>query len=90
MFKRADFIDLYSLADPERCKNYIVVAESALKKLFVKVQLNPRLGPDGTFMVQKLEGLQKKFLPTYDCAIRETSHLSHRGGSRITGWIELL
>ncbi len=31
----------------------------------------------------QLEGLQKKFLPTYDCAIRETSHLSHRGGSRI-------
>lgn len=60
MFKRADFIDLYSLADPERCKRYIVVAESALQKLFVKVQLQPRLGADGTFMVQKLEGLQKK------------------------------
>ena len=60
MFKRADFIDLYSLADPERCSRYIVVAESALQKLFVKVQLEPRQGADGTFMVQKLEGLQKK------------------------------
>lgn len=60
MFKRADFIDLYSLADPERCSRYIVVAESALKNLFVKVQLQPRQGADGTFMVQKLEGLQKR------------------------------
>lgn len=60
MFKRADFIDLYSLADPERCSRYIVVAESALQKLFVKIKLQPELGTDGTFMVQKLEGLQKK------------------------------
>jgi hypothetical protein len=60
MFKRADFIDLYSLADPERCKRYIVVAETALQKLFVKIRLNPKLGADGTFMVQKLEGLQRK------------------------------
>jgi hypothetical protein len=60
MFRRADFIDLYSLADPERCKRYIVVAESALKNLFVKIDLIPQLGADGTFFFQKLEGLQKK------------------------------
>ena len=60
MFRRADFIDLYSLADPERCKRYIVVAESALKNLFVKIDLKPQLGADGTFFFQKLEGLQKK------------------------------
>jgi hypothetical protein len=60
MFRRADFIDLYSLADPERCKRYIVVAESALKNLFVKIDLKPQMGADGTFFFQKLEGLQKK------------------------------
>ncbi len=59
MFKRADLIDLYSLADPNRCKRYVVVAESALKQLFVSIQLEPQLGPDGTFYFQKIEGIQK-------------------------------
>jgi hypothetical protein len=59
MFRRADLIDLYSLSDPDRCKRYVVVAESALRQLFVKIQLEPKLGADGTFFFQKLEGIQK-------------------------------
>ena len=59
MFRRADLIDMYSLADPERCKRYVVVAESALKDLFVQIQLDPRAGPEGTIYFQKIEGIQK-------------------------------
>ncbi len=59
MFRRADFVDLYSLADPERCKRYIVTAESALKNLFVRIDLMPTKGPDGVFLFQKLDGLKQ-------------------------------
>lgn len=59
MFRRADLVDLYSLADSERCKNYIVVAERALDKLFVKINLEPKKGKDGVFYFQKIEGIQR-------------------------------
>jgi hypothetical protein len=59
MFSRADLVDLYSLADPQRCSKYVVVAAKALDKLFLSINLEPRKGPDGKIYFQKLEGIQK-------------------------------
>ena len=59
MFQRADLVDLYSLADPERCKKYIVVGATALKKLFASINLEPKRGDDGIIYFQKIEGIQK-------------------------------
>ena len=58
MFKKADLIDLYSLADPERCKRYIVVAADALDELFAKINLNPAAGKEGVIYFQTIEGIR--------------------------------
>jgi hypothetical protein len=59
MFNRTDLVDLYSLADPEQCSKYIVVGAKSLQKLFVSINLEPRLGADGQVFFQKLDGLRK-------------------------------
>jgi hypothetical protein len=59
MFTRTDLIDLYSLADPKQCERYIVVATTALDKLFIKINLEPREGPRGEFYFQRIDGIQK-------------------------------
>jgi hypothetical protein len=59
MFRRADLIDLYSLADPERCSKYVVVASDALKKLFLTINLEPKMGTKGEIYFQKIEGIVK-------------------------------
>jgi len=59
MLGRADLIDLYSLADPERCRKYVVVGAKALEKLFSKINLQPRKGPDGAIYFQKMETIQR-------------------------------
>ena len=58
MFRRTDLADIYSLADPERCKRYIVVATDALESLFVKMSIRPDK-KDGVLFFQSLEGLQR-------------------------------
>jgi hypothetical protein len=60
MFKRADLVDLYSLADPERCSKYIVVAADAIDQLFAKIRLDPRMGKKGEIYFQAISGIQKK------------------------------
>lgn len=50
--------DMYSLADPRMCKEYIIFATSALSKLFATVQINKET--DGTLWFQKIKGLQEK------------------------------
>jgi hypothetical protein len=59
MFLRSDLVDLYSLADPERCSKYIVVASDAIKKLFMSINLEPTAGKKGEIYFQKIEGLVK-------------------------------
>lgn len=59
MFRRADLVDLYSLADPDRCSKYVVVASDALKKLFTSINLEPKSGPKGEIYFQKIEGIVK-------------------------------
>jgi hypothetical protein len=58
MFQRADLVDMYSLADPERCRRYIVVASNALEKLFNKQQIYPK-DKGGTFYFQSIDGILK-------------------------------
>jgi hypothetical protein len=57
MFRRTDLADIYSLADPDRCKRYIIVATDALESLFLKMRLRPGKGPDGKLYIQSIEGL---------------------------------
>jgi hypothetical protein len=59
MFRRTDLADIYSLADPERCKRYIVVATDALESLFIKMRVYPNKTKDGTFYLQSIDGLLK-------------------------------
>jgi len=56
MFNHANLIDMYSVADPERCKQYIVAASTALDTIFSKVNLNPA-EKDGTLYFQSVPGL---------------------------------
>jgi len=58
MFRRTDLADIYSLADPERCKRYIVVATDALESLFVKMSIRPEK-KDGTLYFQSIDGIQR-------------------------------
>lgn len=67
MFRKADLADIYSLADPERCKRYIIVGEKALDELFLKVNLYPEKGEDGKLYFQSLDGF-KSSMPV---ALRE-------------------
>jgi hypothetical protein len=59
MFSRADLVDLYSLADSERCKNYLVFTSKAFDKLFFQINLQPKMGKDGVFFFRRLEGIQR-------------------------------
>lgn len=59
MFSRADLVDMYSLADPARCKKFIVVAADALEQLFVKIRLYPQKDKQGIFYFQSVDGLTK-------------------------------
>ena len=50
MFQRADLVDLYSLADPDKCSKYLVVAADAMKQLFKRINLEPRIGNSPSFL----------------------------------------
>jgi hypothetical protein len=58
LITEVDMRDMYSLADPKMCKEYIVVATSALTKLFATIRIDK--GPDGTLLFQKIKGIQEK------------------------------
>ena len=52
---QVDLRDMYSLADPRLCKQYIVVASAALEKLFVRIKISK--DKDGVLMFQSMKGL---------------------------------
>ena len=58
MFKRADFVDLYALADPTKCQNYVIVGANALDDMFIKMKIYPTKKDDGTLYFQKISSLQ--------------------------------
>lgn len=53
---RADMRDLYSLADPASCKEYIVMTEATLKKLFKRFRLSR--AANGELLIQSIKGFQ--------------------------------
>ena len=71
MFRRTDLADIYSLADPDRCKRYIIVATDAIESLFLKMNLRPGKKPDGTLYIQSIEGLVKSIPPEERAKQRE-------------------
>jgi hypothetical protein len=58
LIQEVDMRDMYSLADPKVCREYIVVGTKALNKLFAKIRLDK--GDDGTLYFQKIRGIQDK------------------------------
>lgn len=58
MFRRSDLVDIYSLADPQRCDRYVVAGADALQTLFVKLRVNP-MKKDGILYFQSVDGLTK-------------------------------
>ena len=63
MGRRADMIDMYSLADPKRCSQYVVVAGNAIKQLLTKINLEPvkeGTGDKGVMYFKKISDLQNK------------------------------
>jgi len=58
LVKDIDMHDLYALADPKKCREYIVVATSALEKLFAHIRLDK--GKDGTLFFQSIRGIVEK------------------------------
>ena len=58
LIQEVDMRDMYSLADPKVCREYIVVGTKALHKLFATIRLDK--GDDGTLYFQKIRGIQDK------------------------------
>ena len=58
MLVRTDLIDLYSLADPGKCKNYIILSQKAIDTLLTKINLTPG-EKDGALYIQTLDGLKR-------------------------------
>jgi hypothetical protein len=58
LIKEVDMNDMYSLADPIKCKEYIVVATTALDKVFAKIRIDKT--SDGTLLFQKISGIKDK------------------------------
>lgn len=58
MFRKADLVDIYSLADKTRCARYVVAGADALQTLFVKLSIYPNK-KDGILYFQSIDGLLK-------------------------------
>jgi len=63
MFSKVDYVDLYSLADPNKCKDYVIVGAKSLEDIFFKMNLYPAKAKDGSLYFQKTTKLQGR-LPT--------------------------
>ena len=58
MLTQSSLIDFYSIADPERCKNYLVAGRDALLSLFRSIDIYPDK-KDGVLYFQRIDGLKK-------------------------------
>jgi hypothetical protein len=58
MLKNATLADFYSVADPSRCKNYLVAGKDALLALFRQLQVRP-VKEGGVLYFQRIDGLKK-------------------------------
>ena len=60
VFSKIDFVDLFSMMDPEQCKDYIIFGEKNIQKIFIKMNL--RLGRDNEdkIYIRKASTLREK------------------------------
>jgi hypothetical protein len=58
MLSKVNIVDLYSLSDPEKCKEYVVATKDALQKLFSEIKVYPGEGDKGTLYFQRIKGMQ--------------------------------
>ena len=58
LITQVDMRDMYSLAEPSMCREYIVVATSSLQKLFASIRISK--DKDGVLLFQKIRGIQDK------------------------------
>jgi len=58
MMSKAGIVDLYSLSDPLKCKEYVVMTSKAMEKVFSKITLYPGRGSEGSYFFQKLSGIK--------------------------------
>jgi hypothetical protein len=58
MLSKTNIVDLYSLSDPTKCKEYVVATKDALQKLFSEIKVYPEKGKDGVFYFQRIKGLR--------------------------------
>ena len=54
MVSRTSLRELYELANPEKCKQYIFLTADSLEVLFNKIELEPKEGKKGTIFFQKI------------------------------------
>jgi hypothetical protein len=59
LLSRTDLNDLYGMADPERCKNYIVATGNTLASVLKQQQLIPELGKGGIMYFRSVKDFQK-------------------------------
>ena len=57
---QSDIKDMISLANPDTCAKWIVIAETKIADLFDKIQIQPELGKDGIIYMKKIDSLQKE------------------------------
>ena len=58
MLKRSDLVDLYSLADPGKCKEYVILSAKEIGRLFTEVNLTPK-ERGGSLYIQSIEGIKR-------------------------------
>lgn len=59
MVNKTSLRELYTLANPEKCKQYIFLTADALDIMFKKIDIEPREGKKGTIYFQKVEELTR-------------------------------
>lgn len=63
MIQNVQLKELYALANPDRCKEYIFLTADALDVLFKKVAIEPKEGPKGVVYFQKIDDLVRSKTP---------------------------
>lgn len=57
MLKRSDLVDLYSLADPGKCKEYVILSAKEIGRIFTEVNLVPK-EKGGSLYLQSIDGIK--------------------------------
>lgn len=70
MIQNVQLKELYALANPDRCKEYIFLTADALDVLFKKIAIEPKEGPKGVVYFQKIEDLVRSKTPDDPRAIQ--------------------